>query len=348
MPCKGIDPGLEKNIEAVLNQTYEDYQTIIVTDTAQDPAYAIAKSVLARHKAANAQLYTSETSTSASGKVTALLTVLEKTKGTADVYAFIDSDAFVPPRWLGDLVDPLKDHKIGSTTGFRWYFPSRGNLWSYLEASWNASGTNLLFHDRYNFPWGGAMAVRAETLEKIGIKQVWATAISDDMTLNSALRKHGYRIVFLPQCMVATFNKTNLSRLIEWATGQIVLTKIFNRGLWNYALVAYAFLNLAFVLGLLGMILGVLQAPVWFIPSALLLTPSFLGILRSYQRSGTFTRAIPELKHEFDRTRLPEAMASLMVPWIMTYCIIKSAQTHDIEWRGRKYNLTGMNQLAAP
>ena len=105
-------------------------------------------------------------------------------------------------------MDPLSDESIGATTGFRWYLPIDGGFWSHIEAAWNASGTNLLFNDKYNFPWGGAMALRSETLDKVGIREVWAKAVSDDMTLNSALRAHGYQVAFLPQCMVATFNKT--------------------------------------------------------------------------------------------------------------------------------------------
>jgi cellulose synthase/poly-beta-1,6-N-acetylglucosamine synthase-like glycosyltransferase len=339
MPCKGVEPGLGRNIEAIFEQTYDNYHMITVTDTAQDPAYDVAKSALARHPKAAAHLYTSEASVASSGKVAALLTALAKDRGRAEVYAFIDSDALVPPRWLGDLVDPLKEESIGATTGFRWYFPSRGGFWSYVEAAWNASGTNLLFDHRYNFPWGGAMAIRAETLEKVDIEHVWSNALSDDLTLNSALRKHGYRTAFLPQCTVATFNHTNMQGFLKWATRQTALTKVFNARLWKYAMAAYAFFDFTFLLGVLSAAMGALAAPVWFVPSALLLTPSALGILRSTQRNSIFSRAMPEFKQEFKRTRLAVAIASLIVPWIMTYCIIKSARTHEIEWRGRVYKL---------
>lgn len=348
MPCKGIEPGLERNIEATLKQTYDNYHVIIVTDTVQDPAYGIAKAVLARHPKTAAHLYTSKGSVTASGKVAALLTALARDAGRADVYAFIDSDALVPPRWLEDLVDPLKEDAVGASTGFRWYFPLDGGFWSYVEAAWNASGSNLLFDHRYNFPWGGAMAARAETLEKIGIKHVWSNALSDDLSLNSALRKNGYRTTFLPQCTVATFNHTSPKRFIKWAIGQTALTRVYNRPLWNYAMMAYAFFDFTFFLGLLSAVIGVSVAPAWFVPSALLLSPSVLGILRGAQRNSTFSRAIPEFKEEFDRTRFRQAVASLVVPWVMVYCIFRSARTREIEWRGRIYKLAGMNSVASP
>lgn len=339
MPCRGDEPGLERNLEAMFQQTYENYHIIIVTDSAQDPAHAIAKSVLSRHPNRSTQLHISNLSLSASGKVAAFLTALAEDRGRADVYAFIDSDAWAPSRWLEDLVDPLNDESVGATTGFRWYFPSKGGLWSYIEEAWNASGTNLLFDDHYNFPWGGAMAIRAETLQRIAISQVWSSAVSDDLTLNSALRKKGYRIAFLPQCTVATFDHTSSRDFLKWATRQTTLTKVLNRGLWNYAMAAFGFFNFAFILGVICLVLGELVTPTWFIPSALLFTPSALGILRSAKRNSAFSRAMPEFKEAFDGTRPWEAIASLIVPWVMTYCIIKSARTHEIEWRGRTYKL---------
>jgi glycosyltransferase involved in cell wall biosynthesis len=59
MPCKRREAGLERDIEAVHTQEYEDYQVAIVADTEQDPAYGIAKAIAARYPA-KAALYTSE------------------------------------------------------------------------------------------------------------------------------------------------------------------------------------------------------------------------------------------------------------------------------------------------
>lgn len=348
MTCKGDEPGLEANLEAVLQQKYTNYHTAIIVDSTEDPAYAVAKSVLSRRPEENSKIHISDPAASASGKVAALLTALARDRGQAEVYAIVDSDARVPSTWLGNLVDPLKDESVGATTGFRWLFPSQGGFWAYVGSAWNASGTNLLFDDRYNFPWGGAMAVRAKTLDEIGISHVWANAVSDDLALNAALRKHGYRTTFLPQCTVATFNHTDLHHFIKWATRQTALTKAFNRGLWNYAAAAYAFLDLVFPLGIVGLVIGATVSPAYLAPAALLLTPSVLGIFRSAHRNSTFSRAMPQFKEEFRRVKSKEAIASLIVPWVMTYCIIASARVHEIEWRGRIYKLREMNPLASP
>jgi cellulose synthase/poly-beta-1,6-N-acetylglucosamine synthase-like glycosyltransferase len=348
MPCKGPEPNLERNMESLLKQDYGNYQAIVVSDSKEDPAWSVAASLLVHYPNLRVCISKPAASTTASGKVAALLTAIDETKRETEVYAFVDSDGFVPENWLSELVDPLIDKSIGASTGFRWYFPAQGGFWSHVEAAWNASGTNLLFDKRFNFPWGGGMAIRAETLEKIGIRKIWANAVSDDMTLNLALREHHHTIVFRPQCTVATFNQSNMHRFLEWATRQTTLTKAFNRRLWGYALAAYTFHDLTLLLGVIALFLAAGFDVIWLLPAVLLLSGEVLGIPRSLQRSRTFERAMPHMRVEFERNRLAEAMVSFIVPWIMTYCIIKSTRCREIEWRGRKYRITGMNRFATP
>ena len=339
MACKGNEPELAKNITAMIHQDYEDYYSMIVTDDANDPAYEIAKSIINKYPASNATLITADIHMHASGKVSALLTALKKTRNKTEVYAFLDSDAFAPSNWLTELVDPLHNPAIGATTGFRWYFPLYNGFWAHVQAAWNASGTSLLFNDKFNFPWGGAMAVRADTLEKIGIDKVWAKAISDDLSLNSALRKSGYKILFLPQCMVASFSTITLTDFFRWATNQTALVRAYNPLLWDYALAAYTFFNLAFVLGTVCALTSMFLGPNWLIPAFLLMIPAPIGVLRSKARSALFKRAMPSMHTEFDRSSHKDCIASLIVPWIMSYCILRSSRTDEIEWRGRKYKL---------
>ncbi|HKM77043.1 MAG TPA: glycosyltransferase family 2 protein [Candidatus Bathyarchaeia archaeon] len=337
MTCKGDEPGLEKNIVAMLTQEYEDYCSVIVTDDTKDPAYGVAESVIARYPNIKAKLMTSKSHMHASGKVSALLTALENSE--AEVYAFLDSDSFAPPNWLGELVDPLSDPSIGATTGYRWYFPSQNKFWSHVQSAWNAFGTSLLFEDKYNFPWGGAMAARADILHKIKIMDVWRTAVSDDLSLNAALREYGFRIFFLPQCMVASLSNITFPNFIKWATNQTALVRAYYRRLWNYALAVFAFFNITFALGLASALAGLLLTPNWFIPAFLLLLPSTIGVLRGKARIDLFKCVMPAMKSQFELTFRMDCIASLIVPWIMSYCILKSLRIKEIEWRGHTYKL---------
>jgi cellulose synthase/poly-beta-1,6-N-acetylglucosamine synthase-like glycosyltransferase len=337
MACKGDEPELEKNIGAMLHQDYENYSSVIVTDDTKDPAYSVAESAIARNPNCKATLITSTSHFHASGKVSALLTALEKNK--AEVYAFLDSDSFAPPNWLSELVDPLCDPSIGATTGYRWYFPSQKKFWSHVQSAWNSFGTSLLFDDKYNFPWGGAMAARADILDKIKIAEVWSTAVSDDLSLNAALREYGFKIFFLPQCMVASISNIAFPNFIKWATNQTALVRAYYRRLWNYALAVFAFFNFTFALGVVSVLAGLLLKPTWFVPAFLLLLPSAIAVLRSKARSDLFKLVMPAMKSQFELTSRMDRIASLIVPWIMSYCILKSSRIQEIEWRGHTYKL---------
>src|SRR3989304_381094 len=84
MPCKGMERGLEKNIEAVLKQDYPTYEVVVIADTAQDPAFSIARSVLERNPKAKAELHVSKQIPSCSGKVAGLQKEHESTNGRAE------------------------------------------------------------------------------------------------------------------------------------------------------------------------------------------------------------------------------------------------------------------------
>ncbi|HUO42034.1 MAG TPA: glycosyltransferase family 2 protein [Methylomirabilota bacterium] len=339
MPCKGDEPNLESNIEALLKLNYPNYRVMIVADSEDDPAYRLANKIVRSRGGVRVKLLTSTRHSNASGKVSALLTALEMDKRNAEVYAFIDSDSTVNASWLSELVDPLADATVGATTGFRWYIAT--GFWSQVQWAWNASGSNLMFDDKYNFPWGGAMALRADTLDRIRIEEIWRDAVSDDLTLNIALRNCGYHTVFLPQCTVATFtNNITRSNLLKWATNQTTLTRTYHRKLWNYALAAYTFTNVTFIVGLIALTFAFLNTS-WLIPATLLLVPTPLGLIRSSSRSAAFQRALPWLS-EVDKGGSKAISASLIVPWIMTYCIFRSIFTREIEWRGRTYTLRKM------
>jgi len=336
LPCRGNESNLARNIETILKMDYPNYHVMVVTDSEDDPAYQLANAIITTSRKPNAELIISTQHSNASGKVSALLTALEREKGKAQVYAFIDSDSTVNASWLAELVDPLTDSTVGATTGFRWYVAA--GFWSQVQSAWNASGSNLMFDDKYNFPWGGAMALRADTLDRIHIEEVWRNAVSDDLTLNTALRKYRYRTIFLPQCTVATFtNNITRSNLLKWATNQTSLIRTYHREIWNYALAAYIFFNVTFILGLIALNLAFLET-YWLIPATLLLAPTPLGLIRSSSRTATFQRALPWLT-EVKKSSLEAISASLIVPWIMTYCIFRSIFTREIEWRGRIYSL---------
>jgi len=204
----------------------------------------------------------------------------------------------------------------------------------------------VMFSEKYNFPWGGAMAMLRAKMEVTHLHEIWETAVSDDLSLNQALHQRGYQIEFIPQCTVITFSQATARSFLQWATRQVAITRAFNRPLWNYGLAAYSSFTLLTLFGIASLVAGITFSTAWLLPAALLLTPSILGIFRSSMRVTAFARSLPEFASKFEGNRWAHSIGSLIVPWIMTYCIIKSARMNEITWRDRKYKLTGQTTVA--
>src|ERR1051325_9925661 len=47
-PCRGLDPGLRENLAALLTQDYPAYEVIFVTDSADDPSFALIEELRAQ------------------------------------------------------------------------------------------------------------------------------------------------------------------------------------------------------------------------------------------------------------------------------------------------------------
>lgn len=198
LPCKGIDFGFEENMISILNQDYPFFEIIFVTADDDDPAYGILKRLMEEHKSARASLITAGTSNKRSQKLNNQLAALKKISPSSEALVFLDSDVRAEKDFLRQLVRPLQDKTIGVSTGYRWYLPVRGRLGAMVRSIWNAGALPLLIHPRYNFAFGGTMAIRREVFEEAGVAKAWEGALTDDFPLSLAVKKRGYTVRFVP------------------------------------------------------------------------------------------------------------------------------------------------------
>jgi GT2 family glycosyltransferase len=154
------------------------------------------------------------------------------------VFAFADSDGRVPAAWLRALVAALNEEGAGAATGYRWHLPQPVDFWSLLRSVWNAVIAGGMGPGA-RFCWGGAMAVRRETFERLDIPGWWKGAVSDDYRLSEAVRAAGMRIVFAPGAMVAAADHTGGAELLGWITRQMRITRFYAPVLWRLALAAH-------------------------------------------------------------------------------------------------------------
>ncbi|MGH9767366.1 MAG: glycosyltransferase [Blastocatellia bacterium] len=351
VPCRGLEHDFEDNIRAILSQDYRDYEVVFVTESETDPAYD-ALSRLLKQSRRPAWMVVAGEAKNQGQKVHNLCAAIETLNSIdrrVEVLVFADSDARPARNWLADLVAPLGDKRIGATTGYRWYLPTNGkrnparSFASALLSVWNASALALL-GERSGFAWGGSTAIRRENFDKLGVKNRWQGAASDDYVLTSAIHDHGQRIKFVPQCLVVSDPEVTVKGLLEFTTRQMRITRVYSPRVWKLACAAHGLYNLTFWGGLAWLIMtGLTGAPNYAL-AALLAGIFLFGAITGAMRVAVAAR----LMTAGHRTPAKPWWAYLslgpVVSLVYLYNILASARTTRIVWREISYDLISPNE----
>ena len=232
LPCKGLDPGFEENIQAVFNQDYPDFEIIFATATDDDDACEPLQRMIAAHPQVEAKLVHAGLPTTCSQQNNNQLKGVESTRQDTEILVIMDSDIRPHSQYLSHLVDPLNNPKVGATTGYRWYMPVTGGLGSWLRSTWNMGALPILVDPKRNFTWGGSMAFRAQQFSHKRLVELWGNALSDDHTLTTALRQLGLEIRYVPQCLAVSNEDSTMSETLEWTTRQTIVTRVYDKPFW--------------------------------------------------------------------------------------------------------------------
>ncbi len=340
LPCKGIDPGFEENVRSILEQRYPDFEIIFVTATADDPARKSLEALLKKQPSPKARLVVAGIQPGRSQKLNNQLAALEAVRAESEALVFLDSDIRARPTFLLSLIEPLGCAEAGATTGFRWYIPEKGGFASYLRAAWNGGGAPILAQRSLAYAWGGAMAMRKDDFVRAGVREKWATALTDDFPLTDAVRNVlNSAVVFVPRCLVPSHEDASLRQTFEWTNRQTIICRVYNPKLWWVLFVSHGVQSLAFLVGLALVAARLLGAggfplaPAWLLFAAIPVQIVFGMLLWQTVRR----HLLPEiggwgeaLKH------------ALLVPaaiFLIFYNSVHSLCTSVICWRGVRYRL---------
>ena len=356
LPCKGLDFELDKNVEAVFRQVYPFFEVLIVTATENDPAVEPLKRLAARFPGHKIRFVTAGISPDRGEKVHNLIQAVARVDSTSEVLVFTDSDSRPHLCWLQELVAPLRDEHIGLSTGYRWYYPTRGNLAGVVRSVWNGSIATLLGNHNHNFAWGGSMAIRKSTFHRARVLEYWQRSISDDYSMTQAMKDAALRIHYEPRCLIGSYGACGWGELLEWSTRQMILTKVYSRKLWRLALASQWTFSLVWWWAVAGVVLAffpmaqssVLRS-VWgggLGKYALLAGLLFLfGALRGWYRVRTIQHLRPERRDEIQNFWWGYVLLFPLASTLTAYNLARSAWTSSVEWRGVRYEFGAAQEL---
>lgn len=240
VPCRGVDQNLEENLAALFRQNYPRYEIVFVVDDEQDLSVPIIEKVRKyfHHRGTEARRFSkivfAGKAVDSSQKVHNLRRAVVEISEESQIFVFVDSDARPDERWLKNLIAPLNDEAIGAATGYRWFVQKRGGLATHFRSVWNASIASALgANTKSNFCWGGSLAVRRETFEKIEMREKWRGVLSDDFAVTRAMKEANLQIYFVPQCLTASIEDCAFHEMLEFTTRQMKITRVYAAHLWK-------------------------------------------------------------------------------------------------------------------
>jgi len=349
LAIRGSDPGLMRNIRALLSQSYPDFKLFVVIDHVEDPA---RKTVERASKEAPELIHVSflkEPLRTCSLKCSAIIQVLGELDTSYEIVAFVDSDTLVHRTWLRELVGPLSDPSVGASTGNRWYLPRDNSFGSMTRYFWNVGVVIQLWLNE--FVWPGSMALRRDALDKMGLAAALRTSLFDGPAVVRQIRRSGYTVRFVPTAMIANLESISLKDFVSWIERQTVVLGSAEK--YNWHLLAMNAFHVAIcvfappvsaVIALWSSEWAVLRwtlfamTSYWFVMSL-----SVLAIERGVRRLLILNRSALRW---FDwRSAASAAPSILLAHLVPIWALVRAANRTTVQWRGIKYEIRGPGEV---
>ena len=200
-PLKGCDAETRSCLRSWLAQDYPGpAQILFGVASAEDPAGALVRELLAEFPRADAQLVVCAAALGVNGKISTLRQLEPLIRHPVIVIS--DADVRVPADFLANVTPAFEDAGVGLVNCLY-----RLNNPGGLAMRWEAIATNADFWSAVaqaqslkmvDFALGAVMALRAAQLREIGGFAALADYLADDFHLGRQIARLGRRIVFSP------------------------------------------------------------------------------------------------------------------------------------------------------
>ncbi|PYM28370.1 MAG: hypothetical protein DMD78_00445 [Candidatus Rokuibacteriota bacterium] len=199
-PLRGDDGQLYENLASFCRQEYPTFEIVLGVRDRQDPAIAVVDRLIQDFPHVELTLVIDDRTIGTNLKVSNLANLARHAKH--DMLIVVDSDMRVGPGYIGAVVGPLAEPRVGLVTClYRGVAP--GGLASRLGA---------MFINEWFFPaalvgirieplrhaFGATIACRRETLGAIGGFEAVADHLADDYMLGRLVSGLGLRVVLVP------------------------------------------------------------------------------------------------------------------------------------------------------
>ncbi len=342
-PCKGMEPGLERNLTALTEFDYRNYELFFILASSSDSAYSTVKRVVEQSKPP-AHVIIADRPQGCGEKVNNLRVAIEQLPAEFEVLVFADSDGRPGRFWLRRMIAALQDPDTGAATTMRWLIPNRQNLASALLAAWNASVVTMLGEKEKNFCWGGGTAIRRNVFDETRVFEEWCHSVSDDYSMTRALQHANKSIVFVPECLTPMYVEADFRSLFEFTNRQIVITKVYAGKTWASGALTHFLYCLTLALGAYLTSENVFATLPAFHLAVLTFLPMLLAAIRGALRVAGATEVLTSARGQIMSQAWIYIVLGVFVPFLFLLNFAMSLFTRKIRWRGVTYELVSPQQ----
>jgi ceramide glucosyltransferase len=219
----GLDDGLADNLRSFFDQDYPAFEVIFAIRSTDDPAAAVARTVMAEFHSIPSTLLAVGESPGPNAKVFSLGRMLDLARH--EVVLMADSDTRVTPGFLRVVAGEMSDSRVGLVTCPYLAVAGR-SFWSGLEAL----GLNTEFLSGVlvarlligmDFALGPAIATRRSLLHQIGGLERLQNYLAEDFVMGNLMAASGHRVVLssyrIEHRIGAQRLGANLEHRLRWA-----------------------------------------------------------------------------------------------------------------------------------
>lgn len=339
VPIKGFSPHTAAFLESLFRQDHPNFRVMFAVEDLADPACE-AIAAAGQGTASSVTLINAGLSENCGQKVWNLTAALRHISLDDDLVVMTDADVMLPANWLSNLDWAVMTEKQEIVTGYRLIMPAKPTLGARILSSINLSVALTPRLTGLTAAWGGTMAMRKSTLEKLNLSLFWKNALSDDLQLTKAARASGVLIHTSRATLLVTPWRGGFGDMLEFGVRQFRILRL------NDPLLFLGMLGFL-ILPIPGAILAVLSAArgewIGWVSCALALV---FAAIRQIIRSKVVNTAARSL---WKRDPKQEAFDALGRPlWWPVFCLIGvlGAFGRKIHWAGISYLCKGPIVLA--
>jgi GT2 family glycosyltransferase len=226
---RGSDPFLSRCLSAIIAQDYPRFFVKVIVDHRADPAWSLVEQAIRDHPSCPLEVEprTKHLET-CSLKCSSLVQAVESLEADYEFVAQLDADTIPHRSWLRELATALAEQNVGAASGNRWYMPEDSGWASMVRSIWNAAAVIQMFW--YKIAWGGTLAIKTQVIREAGLLDHWSHALCEDTMLFSKLRRHGWRVAFVPSLMMVNRESCDFSGFLPWCRRQLVTARLYHPG----------------------------------------------------------------------------------------------------------------------